>query len=146
MERIKGIMVVVKRIQMREKEVSDVMGAAAEEISPADALGGFMDDFDELLGTYADEYEEMRLDEAVVAAISPIVSFSFQFSFSELTWYDVDSASVCCMGSTLGSNIRCRAAQTTTTAFPHRQTTRSIRRSNGCRRVQRLCDVFEWWE
>ena len=72
-ERIKGIMVVVKRIQGREKEVSDLMSAAAEEISPADALGGFMDDFDALLGTYADEYEEMRLDEVVVAAISPIV-------------------------------------------------------------------------
>ena len=74
MERIKGIMLLVKRIQAREKEVSDLMGAAAEEISPADALGGFMDDFDALLGTYADEYEEMRLDEAVVAAITPIVS------------------------------------------------------------------------
>lgn len=66
-------MLIVKRIQAREKEVTDVMGAAAEEISPADALNGFMDDFDALLGTYADEYEEMRLDEAVVAAISPIV-------------------------------------------------------------------------
>jgi tuftelin-interacting protein 11 len=75
-ERLQGIMKVVASIKQREIELVEVMNAAVGEVSPGDALSSFTDDFDELLGTYGEEYEDMKLDEVVVAAISPLVGTS----------------------------------------------------------------------
>ena len=80
-QRLRGIMEIVGRISEREKEVNDFLSAIGEEeISVEDAFKGFGDDFDSLLGDYAEEYEEMRLDEFVFGGIANIVSFFLLFS------------------------------------------------------------------
>lgn len=76
LERLQGIMTVVASIKQREAQLIEVLNAdGGGDVSPSDALTSFDDDFDELLGTYSEEYEDMQLDEIVIAAISPIVSF-----------------------------------------------------------------------
>lgn len=74
LERLKGIMLVVESIKQKEAEVMEVINAAVGQVTPKDAMSPFIDEFDELLGTYGEEYEDMKLDEVVIAAVSPIVS------------------------------------------------------------------------
>lgn len=72
--RLQGIMTVVASIKAREVGLVEVMTAAAGVVTSTDAMMSFEDEFNELLGTYAEEYEDMKLDEVVIAAISPLVS------------------------------------------------------------------------
>lgn len=74
--RLEGIVAVVVRIRELEKESTALlMASGADELGPADLLAPFRDQFDELLGKFPDEYVQMRLDEVVVGAISPIVRY-----------------------------------------------------------------------
>jgi tuftelin-interacting protein 11 len=83
--RLKGVMAVVGRVKEIEREVAELMRAAAGGgvgVGPKELLGPFGDEFDELLGGFPEEYKEMKLDEVVVGAIAPIVS-GFFFGESE---------------------------------------------------------------
>lgn len=55
---------VVARIKEIESEMMGLlMAAGGDELGPQVLLAPFADDFDELLGRFPEEYEEMRLDE-----------------------------------------------------------------------------------
>ncbi|GAA5970505.1 hypothetical protein JCM21900_003885 [Sporobolomyces salmonicolor] len=78
---LEGVMSVVGRIRERETEALELvlaMEAQGREEEGSKALDGFADDFDELLGGFPGEYEELRLDEVVVGAITPICRRLFQ--------------------------------------------------------------------
>jgi tuftelin-interacting protein 11 len=74
-KRLREVMVVVGRVKEKERDAVGLLGAAGgEQLGPKVLLEPFVDEFDELLGQYPTEYEEMGLDEVVVGAIAPIVS------------------------------------------------------------------------
>jgi len=114
-------MVVVGRVKEKERDAVGLLGAAgAEQLGPKVLLEPFVDEFDELLGQYPNEYEEMGLDEVLVGAIAPIVSFtSFPRVFrTKLTSLAVPSP-LPRLGSPLASLLRRRRAQAVEEAFPH---------------------------
>ncbi|GAA5873977.1 hypothetical protein JCM1840_006108 [Sporobolomyces johnsonii] len=78
---LEGVMGVVERVREREREALELvlaMEAQGRDEEGATALDGFADDFDELLGGFPGEYDELRLDEVVVGAITPICRRLFQ--------------------------------------------------------------------
>jgi hypothetical protein len=74
MKRLEGILEVVGKVKEKEGEVRDLMSMLQEGEEMSMVLEKFKDEFDELLGGYEEEYLEMRLDEVVVGAITPVVS------------------------------------------------------------------------
>lgn len=74
MKRLEGILEVVGKVKEKEGEVRDLMSMLQEGEEMSMVLEKFQDEFDELLGGYEEEYLEMRLDEVVVGAITPVVS------------------------------------------------------------------------
>ncbi|GAA6011278.1 hypothetical protein JCM10207_008285 [Rhodosporidiobolus poonsookiae] len=76
--RLEGVMKLVERVREQERQAGEVLramegGAAEGGVDPLEVLNGFEELFDALLGEYAAEYEQMRLDEVVVAALTPIL-------------------------------------------------------------------------
>lgn len=71
--RLEGVMRIVERVREKEREVLELLDAAQEGLGVGEALGGLIGEFDDLLGNYASEYKEFRLDEVVVSSISVIV-------------------------------------------------------------------------
>lgn len=80
MTQLRQVLEVVQRVKDKENEVRELMSMVSISGQDADAesvellLLKFEDEFDQLLGQYREEYEEMRLDQVVVGAITPIVS------------------------------------------------------------------------
>lgn len=73
-------MAVIEKIKAIEQGTLELLLAAGgEALGPKELLSPFVDEFDELLGRYPDEYEEMRLDEVCVGAIAPIVSLFLSY-------------------------------------------------------------------
>lgn len=76
-ERLKEVMQCVERVRQKEGEAFELLRALQSQedtVAPEAVLGRYEDDFDRLLGAFSQEYEELGLDEVVVAAIAPIVS------------------------------------------------------------------------
>ncbi|GAA5881378.1 hypothetical protein JCM16303_000153 [Sporobolomyces ruberrimus] len=78
MKRLEGILEVVGKVKEKEGEVRDLMSMLQEGEEMSMVLEKFKDEFDELLGGYEEEYLEMRLDEVVVGAITPVCRRIFQ--------------------------------------------------------------------
>ncbi|KAI5479686.1 tuftelin-interacting protein 11 [Pseudohyphozyma bogoriensis] len=77
--KLEGVNKAVEKIKEVERDVVQLlMSGSAEELGPEVLLRPFVDEFDELLGGFGDEYESLRLDEVVVAAISPVFRRLFQ--------------------------------------------------------------------
>lgn len=78
--KMQGVLACVERVREKEVEAMELvrtleLHAAEEAVEAEEVLSRFEDDFDQLLGEFAGEYEELGLDEVVVGAIAPIVSF-----------------------------------------------------------------------
>lgn len=67
--RLQRVHLVVDEISAKAKEV-------ARDPQPAAKLGEFTPYFDQLLMEHSGEYERYRLDEIVVASVTPTVCFS----------------------------------------------------------------------
>ena len=66
---------VIARLQQIHLVVDDINSEAKRlSASYEPALDPFSPSFDKLLGQFADDFDRYRLDEVVVAAISPVVS------------------------------------------------------------------------
>lgn len=77
--KMQGVLACVERVRTKEVEAMELLRTlelhSEEAVKAEDVLSRFEDDFDLLLGEFAGEYEELGLDEVVVGAIAPIVSF-----------------------------------------------------------------------
>ncbi|GAA5967073.1 hypothetical protein JCM11641_000432 [Rhodosporidiobolus odoratus] len=75
--RLEGVMRHVKRVKEMGDEAAEVLGLLESqgqgEIEPKEVLGRFEETFGELSAVYEREYEEMGLDEVVVAALTPLL-------------------------------------------------------------------------
>lgn len=67
---------VVKEVKEKEQEAGEVLSALLqlrEEVSAEEVLGRFEEPFERLRDEFGKEYEELGLDEVVVAALTPLV-------------------------------------------------------------------------
>jgi tuftelin-interacting protein 11 len=67
----------LQRVHLVVDEISAKAKAITQEPEPGSKLGEFTPYFDQLLMEYSGEYEMYRLDEIVVASITPAVSTLF---------------------------------------------------------------------
>lgn len=72
------IQLVIARLQQIHLVVDDI-NSEAKQISASyePTLDPFSPSFDKLLGQFSSDFDRYRLDEVVVAAISPVVSFPY---------------------------------------------------------------------
>ena len=135
---------VVARIKEIESEMMGLlMAAGGDELGPQVLLAPFADDFDELLGRFPEEYEEMRLDEVVVGAIAPIVS-SFLLARELLLTSLAGSSPLPKLGPPLLAALFRARAQALAETLPHRQRRRQDGR-DGRGRLWRS-EPLERWE
>ncbi|GAA5976090.1 hypothetical protein JCM10908_005383 [Rhodotorula pacifica] len=77
--KMQGVLACVERVREKEVEAMELLRTLEMHsdnevpIKAEDVLARFEDDFDQLLGEFANEYEELGLDEVVVGAIAPIL-------------------------------------------------------------------------
>lgn len=83
MKRLRQVLKIVERIKEKETEIRELMSMGMNDLQGDDEGSGmsellerFEEEFDQLLGAFGEEYKEMRLDQVVVGAITPIVSKS----------------------------------------------------------------------
>lgn len=80
------LVLVIARLQQIHLVVDDINSEAKRlSASYEPALDSFSPSFDKLLGQFAGDFDRYRLDEVVVAAISPVVSVLFRKYVSFLT-------------------------------------------------------------
>ncbi|GAA6060714.1 hypothetical protein JCM10212_003335 [Sporobolomyces blumeae] len=70
-QKLKGITATIDKIKEIEAQVRDVL-PFVEEGEIVEMLGRFENDFDELLGGFGEVYQDLRLDEVIVGAVTPI--------------------------------------------------------------------------
>jgi hypothetical protein len=78
-------MKVVGEVKELEREAGETLSALLqiqERVEPRDVLGRFEEPFERLRGEFGKEYEELGLDEVVVAALTPLVRSSSPVRFS----------------------------------------------------------------
>ncbi|GAA5905277.1 uncharacterized protein JCM6883_006345 [Sporobolomyces salmoneus] len=89
MKRLQQVLSVVERVKEKETEAREVMSMLQEGEEMSQLLEKFEDEFDRLLGEFGEEYQEIKLDQVVVSAITPICRRIFQ------TWSPLSSPSLC---------------------------------------------------